>query len=167
MKKVVLIFSFLLLAAGCVKEEQKGADLKVGDIIPDFEVVMSDGRLVTDDDLKENVSVVMFFHTSCKDCQQALPVIQRIYDEDASESLQIVLISRGEDKESICTYWNENCLKMPYSAQNDKRVYRKFAATRIPRIYVNEKGGIIRHIFTDDPIPSYGAIKKSLENVIR
>ena len=167
MKKVVLIFSFLLLAAGCVKEEQKGADLKVGDIIPDFEVVMSDGRLVTDDDLKENVSVVMFFHTSCKDCQQALPIMQRIYDEYASESLQIVLISRGEDKESICTYWNENCLKMPYSAQNDKRVYRKFAATRIPRIYVNEKGGIIRHIFTDDPVPSYGAIKKSLENVVR
>lgn len=167
MKKVVQIFLFLLLAAGCVKEEQKGADLKVGDIIPDFEVVMSDGRLVTDDDLKENVSVVMFFHTSCKDCQQALPIMQRIYDEYASESLQIVLISRGEDKESICTYWNENCLKMPYSAQNDKRVYRKFAATRIPRIYVNEKGGIIRHIFTDDPVPSYGAIKKSLENVIR
>jgi peroxiredoxin len=167
MKKVVLIFSFLLLAAGCVKEEQKGADLKVGDIIPDFEVVMSDGRLVTDDDLKENVSVVMFFHTSCKDCQQALPIMQRIYDEYASESLQIVLISRGEDKESICTYWNENCLKMPYSAQNDKKVYRKFASTRIPRIYVNEKGGIIRHIFTDDPVPSYGAIKKSLENVIR
>lgn len=167
MKKVVLIFLFLLLAAGCVKEEQKGADLKVGDIIPDFEVVMSDGRLVTDDDLKENVSVVMFFHTSCKDCQQALPIMQRIYDEYASESLQIVLISRGEDKESICTYWNENCLKMPYSAQNDKKVYRKFASTRIPRIYVNEKGGIIRHIFTDDPVPSYGAIKKSLENVVR
>ena len=167
MKKVVLIFSFLLLAAGCVKEEQKGADLKVGDIIPDFEVVMSDGRLVTDDDLKENVSVVMFFHTSCKDCQQALPIMQRIYDEYASENLHIVLISRGEDKESICTYWSENCLKMPYSAQNDKRIYKKFASTRIPRIYVNEKGGIIRHIFTDDPVPSYGAIKKSLENVIR
>jgi hypothetical protein len=93
--------------------------------------------------------------------------MQRIYDEYASESLQIVLVSRGEGRESIYTYWNENCLKMPYSAQNDKRVYRKFAATRIPRIYVNEKGGIIRHIFTDDPVPSYGVIKKSLENVIR
>ena len=108
MKKVVLIFSFLLLAAGCVKEEQKGADLKVGDIIPDFEVVMSDGRLVTDDDLKENVSVVMFFHTSCKDCQQALPIMQRIYDEYAAESLQIVLISRGEGRESIYIDWNKN-----------------------------------------------------------
>lgn len=167
MKDVLLILSCLLIATGCIKEEQNGADLKVGDMIPDFEVVMSDGRVVTDDDLKENVSVVMFFHTSCKDCQQALPVMQRIYDEYASESLPIVLISREQGKESIYTYWKENGLEMPYSAQYSRRVYKMFASTRIPRIYVNEKGGIIRHMFTDDPLPSFDAIKESLEDVIR
>ena len=162
-----MILSSLLIAAGCIKEEQRGADLRIGDIIPDFEVMMSDGSVVTDDDLKKNVSVVMFFHTSCEDCQQALPVMQKIYDEYASENLQIVLISREQDKNSIDVYWNENCLKMPYSAQNDRKVYKKFASTRIPRIYVNEKGGIIRYIFTDDPVPSYDYLKESLENVIR
>ena len=103
MKKILLILSGLLVVAGCIKEEQRGSDLKVGDMIPDFEVLMNDGRVVTDDDLKESASVVMFFHTSCRDCQQALPVMQRIYDEYASESLQIVLISREEGDESIYT----------------------------------------------------------------
>ena len=56
---------------------------------------------------------------------------------------------------------------MPYSAQYDKKVYRKFAGARVPRIYVNEKGGIIRHVFTDDPVPSYDDLKESLEDVIR
>jgi peroxiredoxin len=167
MKKILLILSGLLVVAGCIKEEQRGSDLKVGDMIPDFEVVMNDGRVVTDDDLKESASVVMFFHTSCRDCQQALPVMQRIYDEYASESLQIVLISREEGEESIYTYWIKNGLEMPYSAQYDKKVYRKFAGTRVPRIYVNEKGGIIRHVFTDDPVPSYDDLKESLEDVIR
>ena len=155
------------MAAGCIKEEQKGADLKVGDMIPDFEVVMSDGRVVTDDDLKENVSVVMFFHTSCKDCQQTLPVMQRIYDEYASESLPIVLISREQGKESVSTYWKKNGLEMPYSAQYSRKVYNKFASTGIPRIYVNDRGGTIRHMFTDDPVPSFDAIKESIEDVIR
>ena len=167
MKKILLILSGLLVVAGCIKEEQRGSDLKVGDMIPDFEVVMNDGRVVTDDDLKESASVVMFFHTSCRDCQQTLPVMQRIYDEYTSESLQIVLISREEGEESIYTYWIKNCLEMPYSAQYDKKVYRKFASTRVPRIYVNEKGGIIRHVFTDDPVPSYDDLKESLEDVIR
>ena len=167
MKNVIVIFYMIVVLCGCIKDNPKGADLQVGDSLPDFEVVMNDGRVVTDDDLKENVSVVMFFHTSCKDCQQALPIMQRIYDEYASESLQIVLISREEGEESIYTYWIENGLEMPYSAQYDKKVYRKFAGTRVPRIYVNEKGGIIRHVFTDDPVPSYDDLKESLEDVIR
>ena len=167
MKRGLSVSLLLLVVAGCVKWEQNGADLRVGDMIPDFEVVMSDGRVVTDDELKENVSVVMFFHTSCMDCQQALPVMQQIYDEYASETVRMVLISREQGNEGIYTYWRKNGLKMPYSAQKTRKVYEQFARERVPRIYVNEKGGIIRHIFTDDPVPSYYDLKESLEDVIR
>jgi peroxiredoxin len=157
----------LAVLSGCIKEKQTGADLKVGDRLPDFEVVMDDGTVVTDEILSETVSVVMFFHTSCPDCRQILPQMQKVYDEYASAGVRIVLISREDPKESVESFWRENGLKMPYSAQNDRKVYEKFAATRIPRVYVNEKGGIIRYVFTDDPNPSYDEISIALENVIR
>ena len=157
----------LTVLSGCIKEKQTGADLKVGDRLPDFEVVMDDGTVVTDDILSETVSVVMFFHTSCPDCRQVLPQMQKVYDEYASAGVRIVLISREDPKESVESFWLENGLKMPYSAQNDRKIYEKFAATRIPRVYVNEKGGIIRYVFTDDPNPSYDEICTALENVIR
>ena len=73
MKNILLILSGLLVVAGCIKEEQRGSDLKVGDMIPDFEVVMNDGRVVTDDDLKESASVVIFFHTSCREYMMNMP----------------------------------------------------------------------------------------------
>ena len=53
---------------------------------------------------------------------------------------------------------------MPYSAQEDRSVYEKFAKTRIPRIYIS-KDGIIRHIFTDDPVPSYDDLKSPLDEL--
>ncbi len=167
MKKILSIMTVLAVLTGCIKERQAGADLKTGDILPDFEVVMNDGSVVTDDYLKQEVSVVMFFHTSCPDCRQVLPQMQKIYDEYASEKVRIVLISREESKEDIDSFWKEKGLEMPYSAQNDRKVYEKFAKTRIPRVYVNGKGGIIRHIFTDSPNPSYDNIKSALEDVIR
>ena len=157
----------LAVLSGCIKEKQTGADLKVGARLPDFEVVMDDGTVVTDEILSETVSVVMFFHTSCPDCRQVLPQMQKVYDEYASADIRIVLISREDPKESVESFWQENGLKMPYSAQNDRKVYEKCAATRIPRGYVNEKGGIIRYVFTDDPNPSYDEICTALENVIR
>lgn len=153
--------------AACIKEEHEGADLQAGDMIPDFEVVMDDGKVISDDDLKENVSVVMFFHTSCTDCRKTLPVMQRIYDEYASNGVLFALISRDESKRDIDTYWTDNGLDMPYSPQNGRKVYQLFAKERIPRIYINEKGGVIRYIFTDDPVPSYDDLKDCLDELIQ
>ena len=143
------------------------ADLKPGDALPDFEVVMNDGTAVSDDDLKGSVSVVMFFHTTCPDCQQTLPRMSRIYDEYLGKGVVFAFISREQAEEDIRPYWKANGFEMPYSAQNDRYVYEKFAKTRIPRIYVNDRNGIIRHIFTDDPVPSYDDIKSSIDVLIR
>ena len=167
MKKILSIMTVLTILTGCIKEKQTGSDLKVGDRLPDFEVVMNDGSMVTDYYLKQETSVVMFFHTSCPDCQQVLPQMQKIYDEYASDKVRIVLISREESNEDIDSFWKERGLEMPYSAQKDRKVYERFAKSRIPRVYINEKGGIIRHMFTDDPNPSYDDLKSALDDVIR
>ena len=164
--KNILIIVLGLIISSCIKEEQ-GVELVVGDRLPDFEVVMDDGSVVDDDILSEGVSVVMFFHTSCPDCQQALPRMQQIYDEYISKGVYFAFISREESVVDIESYFNEKGLKLPYSAQNDRKVYEQFAQTRIPRIYICEKGGIIRYIFTDDPVPTYDLLKSSLDSVIR
>lgn len=162
-----IIVAVVCVLSGCIKEKQTGADLKVGDIIPDFDVVMNDGSLITDDALKETVSVVMFFHTSCPDCQQVLPEMQKIYREYLAENVLFAFISREDPDSSVASFWSQKGFEMPYSAQNDRSVYELFAQTRIPRVYICEKGGIIRYIFTDDPNPSYEDLKSALENVIR
>lgn len=167
MKKILSIAAVLMILTGCIKEKQTGADLKAGDTIPDFEVTMNDGTLVSDDILKGAVSIVMFFHTSCPDCQQVLPEMQKIYDKYASKGVLFALISREEVSEDIEPFWKEKGLTMPYSAQIDRSVYEKFAQIKIPRVYINEKSGTIRYVFTDDPNPSYDNLKSALDDVIR
>lgn len=167
MKKILSIAAVLAILTGCIKEKHAGVNLKVGDTIPDFEVTMNDGTVISDDILKNTVSIVMFFHTSCPDCQQVLPEMQKIYDEYASKGVLFTLISREEASKDIEPFWKEKSLIMPYSAREDRVVYKKFAQTRIPRVYINEKGGIIRYVFTDNPNPSYDDLKSALDDVIR
>jgi thiol-disulfide isomerase/thioredoxin len=76
------------MLCGCIREDREGANIKVGDKLPDFEVVMSDGSVVSNDSLEGNVSLVMFFHTSCPDCQQALPSVQEIQRWNISFRIQ-------------------------------------------------------------------------------
>ncbi len=160
---LIMIAALIMGMCGCINEDVKGVDLKVGDKLPDFEVMMSDGSVVTDESLKGSVSLVMFFHTTCPDCQKTLPVMQRIQDEYTSKGVEFAVVSRSEGREEIEAYWKENSLKMPYSAQEDRCVYEKFAKALIPRIYVNDKDGIIRFIFTDNPAPSYSDLKSAVE----
>jgi peroxiredoxin len=167
MKRLLLILSCIFIVSSCIKDKPQGSDLKVGDMLPDFEVVMNDGTVVSDEGLAGSVSVVMFFHTSCPDCRQTLPRMQQIYDEYASEGVAFALISREDAEQDVEAYWNEQGLKMPYSAQNDRKVYEQFASSRIPRIYINDRNGIIRYIFTDDPVPSYDDMDSSVRSLIR
>jgi len=158
----------LFLCTSCIGEEDFDTEevVKVGHRLPDFTVTMNDGRVVTGDSLRKVVSVVMFFHTSCPDCQQALPRVQRLYDKYASEDIAFVLISREEEAASVAPFWEANGLALSYSPQPDRRVYELFAYRRVPRIYFSNRQGVVKHIFTDDPVPTFDELEEALQRVL-
>lgn len=154
LKWIVCILCLSLSA--CIAEEEgmeSGKNLDVGDRIPSFSVVMNDGTRVGDEDLLGKVSLIVFFNTACKDCQRELPELQRFYE--AYPQHPLVCISREEDAASVSGYWQKQGLTMPYSAQQDRTVYQLFASHTIPRIYVVDGEGVVRAVFTDNPLAGY------------
>ena len=106
MRKMLFILSLLsLLMTSCIKEDQTGADLTVGDRIPEFSVMMNDGTEVTGRGLSQGKSCIVFFTTKCPDCQKTLPDVQTLYEEYSPEGVRFALISREEGAESIRTGW--------------------------------------------------------------
>lgn len=121
--------------------------VRVGQQVPDFDIEMADGTVVTPQSLRGTVSVVVFFSTTCYDCRKELPVIERISHE--FPDVRFVCISRAEDKASVQKFWHEHHLTLPYSAQSDKAVYLRFATRTIPRIYVVDEAGIVAATFVE------------------
>lgn len=166
MKCVLHILLLVLSLSSCIKEKQKGADLGVGDLIPDFTVTMNDGTQVTGALLREGVSVIVFFTTQCGDCRETLPHIQQLYDEYALKGVRFALISREDTQSNISAYWEGNLFTMPYSAQEDRKIYELFAKTRVPRVYLT-KEGLIKSIYTDSPVPDYDTLYESLNILLK
>ena len=166
MKRVLHILLVVLSLSSCIKEKQSGVDLGVGDLIPDFTVTMNDGSQVTGAMLREGVSVIVFFTTQCPDCRQTLPHIQRLYEEYAGKGVRFALISREDTQSNISAYWEGNLFTMPYSAQEDRKVYELFAKTRVPRVYLT-KEGLIKSIYTDSPVPDYDTLYESLNILLK
>lgn len=143
--------------------QEEIVEIKVGDKLPSFRVTMNKGNDVSDESLQGNASIIMFFHTSCPDCQKLLPTIQRLYDNYRILGVNFALITREEGDDSISNYWYEQGLTMPYSPQSDRSIYNLFASTRIPRVYISDKEGIVQYIYTDSPdVPTYDVLENAI-----
>lgn len=157
------------LASSCITDENDVVvedRVVVGDSLPEFEVSMSDGTTVSTLSLCEGVSLILFFHTSCPDCQQVIPIVQQIYDEYLPQGVGFAAISREEEADTIASYWEAHGITFPYSAQTTRAIYELFATSRIPRIYIC-KEGIIYHIFTDNPVATHADIASALDDLMR
>lgn len=148
-KMFIWMVLWLAVCAGCstITEDEDTIELvKVGDYVPLFSVTVVYPE-TTNPPLEPTTSqwstmqlkgqtVIVFFNTSCKDCQRDLPLLNKYYLEHKDEpDFQMVAISREESRESVAAYWAANGLVIPYSPQEDRRIYSLFATSIIPRIY--------------------------------
>lgn len=162
----LLAFAMMFFTlSGCVSEpdDPLGAEIAVGDICPDFSVETDDGLTVSRTSLAGSPFMIVFFNTGCGDCRRELPVVQQaagVYPD-----LTIICISRQEDAQSIRGYWEENHLTLRWSAQHDDAVYRRFAASGIPRIYIVDAALKVTGVFSDYPLPSLQELLQAMGKV--
>lgn len=136
---------------GCVVDEPgdgvADTDLVgVGNRLPSFSVEVIEGttRYTFFSEALTGRTVIVFFNTSCSDCQRELPDLNDYYLQHRSDpGFQMVAIAREETEESIQAFWQAHDLRIPYSPQDDRRVYNLFATATIPRVYFCEKTGEI------------------------
>ena len=182
MRKFLLWFLAALLMTACGGcsaiddkvdgDEVTDADsLVVGDQLPAFEVTMNDGSVVRTADLKGQPSVVVLFSVDCMDCRHELPEIQRLWNMNEGDSLiqgqriPIVLIARKNLTEDIEPFWKFAELTMPYSPQPDRKVYSRFAPSRIPRIYISDASATIRVAYADTGMPTAETLAKEISRL--
>ena len=141
-------------------------ELKVGEKLPDFFILMHNKTPLSTSDLRGRCSVIIFFNTDCPDCQRELPVIQKVYDAYGSK-LRFVGISRKEADAHVQKYWEEHGFSLPYSAQEDAHIYHMFAKSGIPRVYISDENLVIKAIFTDDPMATEEELKREIQRVLK
>ena len=183
MRKFLLWFLAALLMTACggcsaVDDKADGDEvmdadsLVVGDQLPAFEVTMNDGSVVRTADLKGQPSVVVLFSVDCPDCRHELPEVQKLWDRSRQgeltgdgKPLPIVLIARKNTVEDIEPFWKFAEFSMPYSPQPDRKVYSRFAPSRIPRIYISDASTTIRVAYADTGMPTAETLAEDISRL--
>lgn len=158
MKALLTLLLPLCLFVGCVidsDEEPSDSEglVKVGDRLPSFSIEVTDGdsTYMFSSDRLTGPTVIVFFNTTCKDCQRELPELNDYYLRYRDEpGFQMIAIAREESAPEIAAYWQANALSIPYSPQSDRRIFSLFASSTIPRVYICSPSGIVEWIGIED-----------------
>lgn len=144
----IFVFVFVFVISSCSMSDEDGAPdnkINAGDPLPAFTVVMNDGSLLSTSDLRGKPSLIVFFNTTCKDCQRELPGINRRYLAHGKDTT-FVAIAREQSAADIAAYWSQQGFSLPYSPQDTRYIYSLFATQGIPRIYISDAQGIVRRV---------------------
>lgn len=139
--------------------------LQVGDRVPIVHLVGSDGRMFDTTSPLTRPGVIVFFHTSCPDCQQELPVLQKVYEAYKSE-VAFLAVGRRQGEAEIAAYWQSQGFSMPYYPDTDASIYGQFASSGVPRVYIIDRRGIIVRTFDDAALPVYDSLSVALDEVL-
>lgn len=150
MQRLLLWFVVVAMVAlgsvSCSQFEEDDDVLKVGDKVPTFSVELSDGTRYDSQQRDGRPTLIVFFTTSCVDCQRELPLLDERYRRQDYSGMRVLCISRAEGEETVRAFWEKHGLTLPYSAQPDRRIYDLFARSGIPRIYRIDPNGTISNI---------------------
>ena len=150
-----MLACLLLWGCGSIHEEDDVVErIVVGSRVPIFSVNVVDYEGLTTSFSTNRLygeTVIVFFSTQCKDCQRELPELNEYYVKHKDDNgFQMVAISRAEGEQSVADFWSANNLQIPYSAQEDRKIYDLFASSVIPRVYFVSSSGIITKVLIEN-----------------
>lgn len=144
--QIILFPVFIFFLSACIKEDTEPSFSKIetGSKLPYFTLTDSVGNQLSSDKFRGNIVLIIFFSTTCKDCQRDLPVIESVWKNLRTEDRFLLLpIARKQTAEEVKSYWEVQCFSMPYYLDSSGEIYSLFATKTIPRFYLANQEGIV------------------------
>lgn len=147
MKIHFVILALIIWVASPLTAQDDYTLLKVGDRVPAFTFESAPGVKANISDYQGKVVVITFFATWCGPCRAKLPHIDRDIYGKYGQGNQVVFLTFGRehDWDTVLKFKADQEFKLPFHADQERKVFALFAAQNIPRNFVIDKQGKIAY----------------------
>ncbi len=118
--------------------------MEVGESAPSFEVTTVDGTKVSDEALKGNPAVLVFWSVYCSKCKKETPQINQLAKEFSPKGVEVIGINIGESDAEIKKGIESFGIDFAVAPDQDKNVMQKFGAVGTPTIVFLDKDGKVQ-----------------------
>jgi peroxiredoxin len=163
MKKFIILFAVLTMAIWVQAQE-----LKVGDIMPKFELKSSVYGDIKPADLEGKVVLISLFATWCGPCQKELAEVQSTLWPKYKDNKDLVMlvIGREHTDAELQKYNERKKFTFPLYPDPKREVFSKFAEKSIPRAYLFDKDGKLIYSSIGYTQEEFQHLLKAIENAL-
>jgi peroxiredoxin len=144
----LIALTFLVsVVSGQKKEPQAvpanyGYIVKIGQQLPEFEMTLTDGKIIRSQDLKEKVVMLQFTASWCSVCRKEMPHIEKEIWKKHKNNPDFVLygIDMDEPLEKVVKFHHDIGITYPLGLDPGARIFYTFAA---------DKAGVTRNVIVD------------------
>lgn len=149
MKKLLMLvamfgclWSTVSVQAQQVTPDAAGYIVKVGDMAPDFEMTLTDGRQVKLSDLRGKVVMLQFTASWCGVCRKEMPFIEKDIWQKHKDNAAFALygIDRDEPLERVKAFAKQTKVTYPLGLDPGADIFAKYA---------EREAGITRNVLID------------------
>lgn len=173
MKLYSNILVLMILAMGQTSLGQvpdaRGYLVKVGDQVPDIRLKLTDGKVLTMEDLKGKVVMLQFTASWCGVCRKEMPFIERdIWQVYKDKGLVIIGIDRGEPLEKVKEFAKLMKISYPLALDEDSGIFTQFAdkSAGVTRNILLDRAGKIVFLTRLYDIAEFEALKKKIGELV-
>ena len=113
--------------------------------VPNVQVMLTDGRVVSMESLRGKVVLVNFWATWCPYCRHEMPDMQAFYRDWHARGFEILALSIEDNPALVAAFMEKAHYTFP-AALATAEVQQAFGgANRVPLSFIVDKKGVIRH----------------------
>lgn len=119
-------------------------------------------------DQKGSVVIVDFWATWCGPCVEALPHLNKLYEEKKAAGLKVLAVSVDDEKEKVAPFVATNRLTMRVLLDNEEqKVAEKYGVQGIPQTVIIGKDGIVKKVFVGTGPQTDDEMRKIVEEAMK
>jgi len=140
----------------------------VGTAAPAFKLVTITNNSVSNESLKGQPTLVMFWAPWCPVCRKELPILGQFYKTERPQNLRVVSVGFADQRENVLEYvkTNTETFVFPTAYDEDNRVAETFRINATPTFVLIDQKGVIVLIHRGGGInqnPEYQQFLKKLK----
>lgn len=119
----------------------------IGEPAPDFDLTLLDGSSLASQDLRGEMTVMIFWNSQCPVCKQTMPQLQALWEAYSGRGLTILGVAVGDDRTAAQQVIEELGTSYPIGLDREGSIAGRYGITGVPETFVLDRVGQVSYVY--------------------